>query len=107
MTYHGDSRSLLNNFNIIAYLFQKKKIMLPWSQNELRIKKVFRMGYFSWNCGYVCYSCGYWLLFKENSLLGDGNDNVAGYNSWTSGMKPVFRLFCVPVIVSQIKTRGS
>ena len=81
--------------------------MLPWSQNELRIKKVFRMGYFSWNCGYICYNCGYWLLFKENSLLGDGNDNVAGYNSWTSGMKPVFRLFCVPVIVSQIKTRGS
>ena len=81
--------------------------MLPWSQNELRIKKVFRMGYISWNCGYVCYSCGYWLLFKENSLLGDGNDNVAKYNSWTSGMKPVFRLFCVPVIVSQIETRGS
>ena len=56
---------------------------------------------------YVCYSCGYWLLFRENSLLGDGNDNVAGYNSWTSGMKPVFRLFCVLVIVSQTETRGS
>ena len=44
---------------------------------------------------------------KKNSLLGDGNDNVAGYNNRTSGVKPGFRLFCVPVIVSQTEARGS
>ena len=40
--------------------------------------------------------------------MGDSNDIVACYKSSTSGMKPVFRLFCVPVIiVSQNEVRGS
>ena len=30
-------------------------------------------------------------------LSGDGNKVFAGYNNRTSGMKPVFRLFCVAV----------
>ena len=34
-------------------------------------------------------------------------DIVACYKNSTSGMKPVFRLFCVPVIVSQNEARGS
>ena len=32
-------------------------------------------------------------MFRENVLLGDGNDNVAGYNNRTSGMKPAFVSF--------------
>ena len=34
-------------------------------------------------------------------------DIVACYKNSTSRMKPVFRLFCVPVIVSQNEARGS
>ena len=37
MTYHGVSRPLLNNFNIIAYLFQEKKnyvaLIAKWAPN--------------------------------------------------------------------------
>lgn len=46
-------------------------------------------------------------MFKEKFLLGDDNDNVAGYNNRSSGMKPVFRLFCVAVIVLQTEACSS
>ena len=39
--------------------------------------------------------------------MGDNNDIVARYKNSTSGMKPVFCLFCVPIIVLQNKARGS
>ena len=42
-------------------------------------------------------------MFREKFLLGDDNDNVAGYNNRSSGMKPVFRLFCVAVTVYKLK----
>ena len=44
---------------------------------------------------------------SEETLVGDSNDIVAGYKNRTSGMKPVFRLFCVPVTVLQNEARGS
>ena len=46
-------------------------------------------------------------MFTEKFLLGDDNDNVAGYNNRSSGMKPVFRLFCVAVIVLQTEACSS
>ena len=50
-----------------------------------------------------------WLLtiVQRKLKAGDSNDIVACYKNSTSGMKPVFRLFCVPVIVSQNEARGS
>lgn len=69
--------------------------------------QVFRRGYILSNCGYERYSCGYRLSFREKSLLGDGNDNVARYKNRICEMKPVFGLFCVPVIVFQTEARGA
>ena len=46
-------------------------------------------------------------MFREKMLKGDGKDYVAGYNNGTSGMKPVFRLFCVAVNILQTEARGS
>ena len=46
-------------------------------------------------------------MFREKLLSVDGKDNVAGYNNRTSGMKPVFRLFCVAVHILQTGVRGS
>ena len=40
-------------------------------------------------------------------LSGDDNDYVAGYKNRTSGMKPVFRLFCVAVNILQTEAHGS
>ena len=40
-------------------------------------------------------------------LSGDDNDYVVGYNNRTSGMKPVFRLFCVAVNILQTEACGS
>ena len=50
-----------------------------------------------------------WLLtmFREKLLSVDGKDYVAGYNNRSSGMKPVFRLFCVTVNILQTEARGS
>ena len=40
-------------------------------------------------------------------LSGDDNDYVVGYNNRTSGMKPVFRLFCVAINILQTEACGS
>ena len=40
-------------------------------------------------------------------LSGDDNDYVVGYNNRTSGMKPVFRFFCVAVNILQTEACGS
>ena len=37
----------------------------------------------------------------------DDNDYVFGYNNRTSGMKPVFRLFCVAINILQTEACGS
>ena len=46
-------------------------------------------------------------MFRENFLSGDDNDYVVGYKNRTSGMKPVFRLFCVAVNILQTEAHGS
>ena len=47
-------------------------------------------------------------MFRENYFLsGDDNDYVVGYNNRTSGMKPVFRLFCVAINILQTEACGS
>ena len=46
-------------------------------------------------------------MFREKLLSVDGKDYVAGYNNRTSGMKSVFRLFCVAVHILQTEARGS
>ena len=49
-------------------------------------------------------------MFRENFfffLSGDDNDYVVGYNNRTSGMKPVFRLFCVAINILQTEACGS
>ena len=46
-------------------------------------------------------------MFREKLLSVDDKDYVAGYNNRTSGMKSVFRLFCVAVHILQTEARGS
>ena len=46
-------------------------------------------------------------MFRKKFLSGEDNDYVVGYNKRTSGMKPVFRFFCVAVNISQTEACGS
>ena len=40
-------------------------------------------------------------MFRKKDFIGRGHDYVVGYNNRTSGMKPVFRFFCVAVDILQ------
>ena len=46
-------------------------------------------------------------MFIKKNFIGRGHDYVAGYNNRTSGMKPVFRFFCVAVNILQTEACGS
>ena len=46
-------------------------------------------------------------MFRKKFLSGEDNNYVIGYNNRTSGMKLVFRFFCVAVNILQTETCGS
>ena len=50
-----------------------------------------------------------WLLtnVQRKIVISRWQHYLASYNNRTSGMKPVFRLFCVAVHILQTEARGS